>query len=174
MIFEGRSRPPVPPSVSAHALHPPVSKSRANVLLIFQCPGICPNPSQVDDSLTLCPTMYNRVFIWPKTRAKSELRVRLVPLDMLFVLLAQISSIVFLNAKNLAFTPNCGVCVVGGGGSRRYNHSNIYHDPAIGYSITCQPVLAGGAVVTNAFHSHNACWYMRALNGTMEMSKDVK
>ena len=70
----------------------------------------------MDDSLTLCPTMYNRVFIWPKTRAKSELRVRLVPLDMLFVLLAQISSIVFLNAKNLAFTPYCGVCVVGGGG----------------------------------------------------------
>ena len=30
------------------------------------------------------------------------------------------------------------VCVVGKGGSRRYNHSNIYHDdPAIGYSITC-------------------------------------
>ena len=25
----------------------------------------------------------------------------------------------------------------GGGGSRFYNHSNIYHDPAIGYSITC-------------------------------------
>ena len=33
------------------------------------------------------------------------------------------------------------VVVVGGGGlgggSRRYNHSNICHDPAIGYSITC-------------------------------------
>ena len=44
--------------------------------------------------------------------------------------------------------------VVGCGGSRRYNHSNIYHDPAIGYSITCvDRVLAGGAVVTNAFHS---------------------
>ena len=26
------------------------------------------------------------------------------------------------------------VCVVGGSG--HYNHSNIYHDPAIGYSIT--------------------------------------
>ena len=25
----------------------------------------------------------------------------------------------------------------GGGGLRRYNHSNTYHDPAIGYSITC-------------------------------------
>ena len=23
------------------------------------------------------------------------------------------------------------------GGSRRYNHSKIYHDPAIGYSVTC-------------------------------------
>ena len=52
------------------------------------------------------------------------------------------------------------VVVVGGGGSRRYNHTNIYNDPAIGYSITC----VGGAVVTNAFHSHNACWYMRVLN----------
>ena len=29
------------------------------------------------------------------------------------------------------------VCVWGGGGSRRYNHSYIYHDPAFGYSITC-------------------------------------
>ena len=48
----------------------------------------------------------------------------------------------------------------GGGGSRRYNHSNIYNDPAIGYSITC----VGGAVVTNAFHSHNACGYVRVLN----------
>ena len=86
-IFEGRSGPPVPPSGSAHALHPPVSKSRANVLLIFQCPGICPTPSQVDilmsdDFLAFCPTMYNRVFTWVETRAKSELRVRLVPLNM--------------------------------------------------------------------------------------------
>ena len=49
VIFEGRSGTPAPPpSGSAHALHPPVSKSRANVLLIFQCPGICPTPSQVD------------------------------------------------------------------------------------------------------------------------------
>ena len=59
----------------------------------------------------------------------------------------------------------CVVVVVGGGGggggggSRRYNHSNIYHDQ---YHV-CRPVLAGGAVVTNAFHSHNACW-LRALN----------
>ena len=50
----------------------------------------------------------------------------------------------------------CGGGGGGGGGSRRYNHSNIYNDPAIGYSITC----VGGAVVTNAFHSHN----MRVLN----------
>ena len=28
----------------------------------------------------------------------------------------------------------------------------------------CRPVLAGGAVFTNAFHSYNACWYTRALN----------
>ena len=58
-----------------------MSKSRANVLLIFQCPGICPTPSQVDilvsdDSPAFSPTMYNRVFTWVETRAISELRVR--------------------------------------------------------------------------------------------------
>ena len=52
------------------------------------------------------------------------------------------------------------VCVCGGGGSRRFNHSNIYR---LQY-LVCRPVLAGGAVFTNAFNSHNACWYMRALN----------
>ena len=31
-------------------------------------------------------------------------------------------------------------------------------------SATVSRVLAVGAVVTNAFHSHNAGWYMRALN----------
>ena len=65
---------PPPPSGSTHALHPPVSKSRAKVLLIFQCHGICPIPSQVDilmsdDSLAFCPTMYNRVLTWIETRA---------------------------------------------------------------------------------------------------------
>ena len=154
-----------------------MSKSRANVLLIFQCPGICLTPVQVDilvsgDSLAFCPTMYNGVFTWVETRAKSELRVRyMLKLSSSF-LLAQISSIVvFLNVKHLAFTPYCGVCVcvcVGEvGESRRYNHSNIYHDPAIGYSIVRVSTargVAGGAVVTNAFYSHNACWYMRALN----------
>ena len=79
---------PCPPSGSAHALHPPVSKVRANVLLIFQCPGICLTPSQVDilvldDCLAFCLTMFNRVLTWVETRAKSELRVRLVPLNML-------------------------------------------------------------------------------------------
>ena len=59
-------------------------------------------------------------------------------------------SIVFLNVKNLAFTPySLCVCVCvcvrvrvsvvvvvgGGGGSRRYGHSKIYQDPAIGYSV---------------------------------------
>ena len=121
MIFEGGGvRTPCSPSGSAHALHPPMSKSRANVLLIFQCPGICLTPSQVDilvsdDSHAFCPTMYNRVFTWVKTRAKSELRVRLVPLNMLklssFSLLAQISSIVVLNVKNLTLNPVLCVCV---------------------------------------------------------------
>ena len=70
--------------------------------------------------------MYNRVFTWVETRAKSELRVRLVPLHCnhvealkFFFLLAQILSIVVLNVKNLAFTAYsvCAcVCVGGGGG----------------------------------------------------------
>ena len=93
---------PLPPSGSAHALRPPVSKSRANVLLIFQCPGICPTPSQVDilesdDSLAFCPTMYTRVFTWV-IRIKSEVgTVKHVEALQFFCLLAQISSIVFLN-----------------------------------------------------------------------------
>ena len=61
--------------------------------------------------------------------------------------------------------------VVGGGGVKtlQYNHSNIYHDPAIGYSITyvdrprCWRMEGGGTVVTNVFYSNNAYWYMRAL-----------
>ena len=86
--------------------------------------------------------MYTRVFTWVETRAKSELRVRLVPVKHVealqcFFLLAQISSIVFLNVKKPAFTPYSGVCVcvlvvvVGGG------MGQVYHDPAIAYSITC-------------------------------------
>ena len=64
----------MPPSGSAYALHLPVSKSRASVLLIFQCPGICPTPSQVDilvsdDSLAFCPTMFYRV-------DQSQIRIR--------------------------------------------------------------------------------------------------
>ena len=38
-----------------------------------------------------------------------------------------------INVKTLAFTPYCGVGVVVGGGEI---HPNIYHDPAIGYSIS--------------------------------------
>ena len=110
-----------PPSGSANALHPPMSKSRANVLLIFQCPCICLTPPQVDilvsdDSLAFCPNMYNRVFTCEETRAKSELRVRLVPFNMLklssFSIYWQISSIVVLYVKNLAFSPySLCVCV---------------------------------------------------------------
>ena len=85
--FRGEVRTSCHRSGSAHALHPPLSKSRAKVLLIFECPGICSTPSQVDifvsdDSLSFCPTMHNIVFTWVETRAKSELRVRLVPLNM--------------------------------------------------------------------------------------------
>ena len=125
MIFAGRSGPPLLIRTS------PVSKSRANLLLIFQCPGICPIPSQVDilvsyDSLTFCPTMYNKVFTLGRDQSQIRIKnevgtVKHVEALQFFFLLVQISLIVFLNLKNPV----------------RYNHSNIYHDPAIGYSITC-------------------------------------
>ena len=111
-----------------------MSKSRANVLLIFQCPGICLTPSQVDilvsdDSLAFCQTMYNSFNL---DRDQSQIRissevgtVKHVEALQVFFLLAQISSIVVLNVKNLAFIPySVCVCVcvcvcvvvVGGGG----------------------------------------------------------
>ena len=45
-----------------------------------------PTPSQVDiivseDPSASSPIMYNRIFTWVETRAKSELRMRLVPLN---------------------------------------------------------------------------------------------
>ena len=40
-----------------------------------------------------------------------------------------------INVKSLAFTPYCAVVCGGGGQSSGYNHPNIYHDPAISYSI---------------------------------------
>ena len=65
----------------------------------------------------------------------------------------------------------CVCACVGEGGTRGYNHSNIYHNPA----NVCRPpaVLAGGAVVTKAFYTHNACWYMRALNNNGNEHKNV-
>ena len=59
------------------------------------------------------------------------------------------------------------MCVCVGGGSRRYNHSNIY----------TRVVLAGGggggSVVTNAFYSHTRVGIcVRYI--TMEMSTDVE
>ena len=65
-----------------------------------------------DDSHAFCPTMYNRVFTWV-IRIKSEVgTVKHVEALKFFFLLAQISSIVVFNVKNLAFTPysEC-VCV---------------------------------------------------------------
>ena len=51
-------------------------------------------------------------------RFKSEVgTVKHVEALQFFFLLAQISSILFLNVKNLAFIPYCGVCVCCGGGS---------------------------------------------------------
>ena len=60
----------------------------------------------------------------------------------------------------------CGGCGGGGGGGGGVK-TPFKHLPWPRYRLqyhVCRPVLAGAAVVTNAFHSHNACWYMRALN----------
>ena len=65
--------------------------------------------------------MYNRVFTWV-IRIKSEVgTVKHVEALKFFFLLAQISSIIVLYVKNLAFTPYslcvcvCVLVVVGGG-----------------------------------------------------------
>ena len=65
-----------------------MSESGDNVLLIFQCPVMCTTPSQLDilvsnDSPASSPTMFTRFFSWVETRVKSELRMRLVPLNVL-------------------------------------------------------------------------------------------
>ena len=97
-------------------------------------------------------------------RIKSEVgTVKHVEALHFFFLLAQISSIVFLNVKTLAFTPYCGVCVVvvggeGGGGGQDVITIKIFTMTPL--SATVSRVLADWAVVT----SDNACWYMRALN----------
>ena len=66
--------------------------------------------------------------------------------------------------------------MVGGGGlgARRNNHSNIYHDPAIGYSIVCRPpaVLAEGGGGGSGFKCTRVGICVRYI--TMEMSTDVK
>ena len=56
---------------------PPMSKSGANVLLIFQCPVMCPTSLQVDilaldDSPAFTPTMYNRKLTW----VESQIRIK--------------------------------------------------------------------------------------------------
>ena len=128
-----------------------MSKSRANVLLIFQCPCICLTPLQVnilvsDDSLAFCPSMFNRCFYLDRDQSQIRIRnevctVKHVEALQFFFLLAQILSIIFLSVKTwplpLLCVCVCVLLVVVVGESRRYNHSNIYHDPAIGYIITC-------------------------------------
>ena len=121
MIFKGGGSGPPAPSRSAHVLHPPMSKSRANVLLIFPCPGICLTPSQVDilasdSSRAFCPTMYNRVFTWV-IRIKSEVgTVKHVKALKFFFLLAQIPSIIVLMLKTWPLPRTLCVCVGGGRG----------------------------------------------------------
>ena len=52
----------------------------------------------------------------------------------------------------------------GGGGGGGQDVMNIKTSTMTPLSATVSRVLADGGVVTNAFHSHNACWYMPALN----------
>ena len=63
-----------------------------------------------------------------------------------------------VNVENLAFITYCELVCVG------WINTLQPFNPNIGYSILCGPVLAGGAVVTNAFHSFNVYWNMCALN----------
>ena len=117
------------PSGSAHALHPPMSKSRADVLLIFQCPGKCLTLYEWTYLCLMIPLLFAQLCITEfylgkdqsQIRIKSEVgTVKHVEALQFFFLLAQISSIVCLNVKNMAFTPTVCVCVcvggVGGGG----------------------------------------------------------
>ena len=57
------------------------------------------------------------------------------------------------------------VCVGGGGGGQDIITIQTSTMTPLSATVSrVSTVLAGGAVATNAFHSHNACWYMRALN----------
>ena len=67
-----------------------------------------------------------------------------------------------INVKKLAFTPYCGV---GGGGEGEFIQTSTMTPLSATVSHKCVGVgRKGEAVVTNAFHSYNVCWYMRALN----------
>ena len=155
-----------------------MSKGRANVLLIFQCPGICLTPSQVDilvsdDSLAFCPTIYYRVFTWVETRAKSELR----ELSMFFFLLAQISSIVVLNVKNLAFTTCVRVCVGGGGGGPDVITIRTSIMTPLSATVSCvnRPrCWRGGGQWLQMHFTLTTRVGIRVRYITMEMSTDVK
>ena len=53
----------------------------------------------------------------------------------------------------------------GGGGGGRFIQTSTMTPLSATVSHKCVEVGGrGGAVVTNAFHSYNVCWYMRALN----------
>ena len=172
----------------------------ANAFLIFQCPGICPTPSLVDilgsdDSPALSPTtcMYNRIFTLGETRAISELRVGLVPFNMLkrprisftvcskavqplsIVLLnLYIMSCMFvflmlssdINVKTWPLLCTVGlVCLGGGEGAiKAFKPSKPLPWPHCCLQYLVSVGGWGWAVVANAFHSYNACWNMRALN----------
>ena len=65
--------------------------------------------------------------------------------------------------------PRTAVCVLlvvtgGGGGGGGQDVMTIKTSTMTPISATVSRVLVDGGVVTNAFHSHNACWYMPALN----------
>ena len=66
----------------------------------------------------------------------------------------------------LSRTAACVLLVVtgGGGGGGGQDVITIKTSTMTPLSATISRVLADGGVVTNAFHSHNACWYMPALN----------
>ena len=140
--------------------------------------------------------MYNRIFTWVlNTRAILKLRVRLVPFNILklllttprgsaafvdrlfnmyimFVFLMLPSGDLHACFKKWSLRPYCGL---GRGQSRRYNHPNIYHDPAIGYSIQYLVNVADGVGQWLQIHfTHTTRFGTCVRSITMEMSTDVK
>ena len=119
--------------------------------------------------------LYITEFTWVETietRAKSELR----ELSNFFFLLAQISSIVVLNVKNLAFTPCVRVCGGGGGGQDVITIRTSIVTP-LSATVSCVDpprCWRGGGQWLQMHFTLTTRVGIRVRYITMEMSTDVK